>query len=60
MCDDNDFIKLFCKNIEMLTGRRGSHILRDEKMASLKDMEELVYDKEPLFLAETWPPIIEM
>lgn len=44
----------------MLTGMRGNHILIDADVVSLKNMEELVQDREAICLAGTWPPIIEI
>lgn len=44
----------------MLTGMRGSHILIDEDVVILKNIEEFVHEREAMCLVETWPPIIEM
>lgn len=39
---------------------RGSRILMDADVVSLKNIEEFVQDREAMCLDETWPPIIEM
>jgi hypothetical protein len=40
-----------------LTGIRGSHILNKDKEFNLKNIEELVQDKEAIWVAETCPPM---
>lgn len=40
--------------------KRGSHILMVGKAVSLKNIEELVHDREAIWEAETCPPIRAM
>ena len=44
----------------MLTGMRGRHIFTLDETVILKNIDELVQDREAIWFAETWPPIRAM
>ena len=44
----------------MLTGMRGRHIFTLDETVILKNIEELVQDREAKWFAVTWPPIRAM